>query len=135
MIISLLKKKISPEIICGRLKLEGIVNITHKDIYNFINNHNLRHLLFFKGRRYNYKTGKASKQGKIKDRVSILYRPECANNRQQLYHFEGDTIVGKNHQGAIVTMVDRASGFNILVKASNGYTILIATFDNGKEFA
>ena len=36
LIISLLKKKISPELICGRLKLEGIVNITHKAIYNFI---------------------------------------------------------------------------------------------------
>ena len=150
LIISLLKKKISPELICGRLKHEGIVNITHKAIYNFIRRSNLKHLLFFKGRSYNYKKEKASKQGKIKDRVSISDRPDCANDRQELYHFEGDTIVGKDHKGAIVTMVDRASRFTILGKssdrtansinrilyrASNSYKILTATFDNGKEFA
>nr|WP_290125227.1 hypothetical protein [Francisella noatunensis] len=32
---------------------------------------------------------------------------------KNLYHFEGDTIVGKDHKGAIVTMVDRASRFTI----------------------
>ena len=46
LIISLLKKKISPELICGRLKHEGIANITHKSIYNFIKKSNLKHLLF-----------------------------------------------------------------------------------------
>ncbi|MEY8715486.1 IS30 family transposase [Francisella philomiragia] len=150
LIISLLKKKISPELISGRLKYEGIVDITHKAIYNFIRKSNLKHLLFFKGKRYNYKKEGASKQGKIKDRVSISDRPVCANDRQELYHFEGDTIVGENHKGAIVTMVDRASRFTILGKsanrtassinrilyrASNSYKILTATFDNGKEFA
>ncbi|WP_042519665.1 IS30 family transposase [Francisella philomiragia] len=145
-----MKKKISPELICGRLKHEGIINITHKAIYNFIRRSNLKHLLFFKGRKYNYKKEKASKQGKIKDRVSISDRPDCANDRQELYHFEGDTIIGKDHKGAIVTMVDRASRFTILVnhldrtansinrildRASNSYKILTATFDNGKEFA
>lgn len=150
LIIALLKKKISPELICGRLKHEGIVNITHKAIYNFISKSNLRHLLFFKGRQYKYKKEGDSKQGKIKDRVSISDRPSCANDRKSLFHFEGDTIVGKDHKGAIVTMVDRSSRFTILgksidrtassinrilYKASNGYKILTATFDNGKEFA
>ena len=150
LIISLLKKKISPELICGRLKHEGIVDITHKAIYNFIRRSNLKHLLFFKGRSYNYKKEKVSKRGKIKDRVSISDRPDCANNRQELCHFEGDTIIGKDHKGAIVTMVDRASRFTILGKssdrtansinrilyrASNSYKILTATFDNGKEFS
>ena len=140
LIISLLKKKISPELICGRLKHEGIVSITHKAIYNFIRKSNLKHLLFFKARSYNYRKERISKQGKIKDRESISDRPNCANNRQELYHFEGDTIVGKDHKGAIVTMVDRTSRFTILgksanrtansinrilYKASNGYKILL----------
>ena len=55
LIISLLKKKISPELICGRLKYDGIVNITHKAIYNLISKLNLRHLSFFKGRQINTK--------------------------------------------------------------------------------
>lgn len=106
--------------------------------------------MFFKGRQYKYKKEDGSKQGKIKDRVSISDRPSCANDRESLYHFEGDTIVSKAHKGAIVTMVDRASRFTILgksidrtansinrilYKASNSHKILTATFDNGKEFA
>ncbi|MBK2029461.1 IS30 family transposase, partial [Francisella noatunensis] len=149
LIIALLKKKISPELICGRLKHEGIVNITHKAIYNLISKLKLRHLLFFKARQYKYKKEGDSKQVKIKDRASISERPSSAN-RKNLYHFEGDTIVGKDHKGAIVTMVDRASRFTILAKSidrtansinrilykvSNGHKILTATFDNGKEFA
>ena len=111
---------------------------------------NLKCYLFFKGKRYRYKKEGESKQGKIKDRVNISERPQEANNRKELYHFEGDTIVGKDHKGAIVTMVDRVSRFTILGKskdrtansinhilyrASNGNKIITATFDNGKEFS
>ncbi|MRN44986.1 IS30 family transposase, partial [Brucella sp. 09RB8913] len=150
LIIALLKKKISPELICGRLKHEGIAKLSFKAVYNFIQRHNLKQLLFFKGRRYKYKKEGSSNQGKIKDRVNISQRPKAANDRKELYHFEGDTIVGKDHKGAILTMVDRVSRFTILGKAkdrtassinqilyraSNGNKITTATFDNGKEFA
>ena len=55
LILALLKKKISPELICSRLKHEGIVKICFKAIYNFIERYKLKHLLFFKGRWYKYK--------------------------------------------------------------------------------
>jgi IS30 family transposase len=150
LIIELLKKKISLELICGRLKHESITSVCFKTVYNFIHKYQLKHYLFFKGKRYKYKKEGESKQGKIKDRVNISERPQVANDRKELYHFEGDTIVGKDHKGAIVTMVDRVSRFTILgkskdrtassinhvlYKASNGNKILTATFDNGKEFA
>lgn len=150
LIIGLLKKKVSPELICGRLRHEGIASICFKAVYNFIHKYQLKCYLFFKGKRYRYKKEGESNQGKIKDRVNISERPQEANNRKELYHFEGDTIVGKDHKGAIVTMVDRVSRFTILGKskdktassinhilyrASNGNKIITATFDNGKEFA
>ncbi|QIV94811.1 IS30 family transposase [Allofrancisella frigidaquae] len=150
LIIALLKKKISLELICGRLQHEGIANLSFKAVYNFIQRHNLKQLLFYKGRRYKYKKEGSSNQGKIKDRVNISQRPKAASDREALYHFEGDTIVGKDHKGAILTMVDRVSRFTILgkakdrtassinqilYKASNGNKITTATFDNGKEFA
>nr|WP_252988796.1 helix-turn-helix domain-containing protein [Francisella noatunensis] len=84
LIIALLKKKISPELICGRLKHEGIVNITHKAIYNLISKLKLRHLLFFKARQYKYKKEGDSKQVKIKDRASISERPSSANRKKSL---------------------------------------------------
>jgi transposase, IS30 family len=34
-----------------------------------------------------------------------------ADEKQQVGHFEGDTIVGKGHRGAVVTYVDKASKF------------------------
>ena len=150
LVIALLKKELSPELICGRLKAEGIVNISFKAVYNFISKNAMKHYLFFKGRRYKYKKEGCSKQGKIVDRVNISERPQEANARTELYHFEGDTVVGKDHKGAILTMVDRVSRYTILAKsedrtassikellckASNGNKILTATFDNGKEFA
>ena len=150
LIIGLLKKKVSPELICGRLRHEGIASVCFKAVYNFIHKYQLECYLFFKCKRYRYKKEGESKQGKIKDRVNISERPQEANDRKELYHFEGDTIVGKDHKGAIVTMVDRVSRFTILGKskdrtacsinhilyrASNGNKIITATFDNGKEFA
>ena len=150
LIISLLKKELSPELICGRLKAEGIVDISFKAIYNFIAKNSMKHYLFFKGPRYKYKKEGGSKQGKITDRANISERPKAANERAELYHFEGDTVVGKDHKGAILTMVDRFSRYTILAKsedrtassikkllckASNSNKILTATFDNGKEFA
>ena len=119
LIIELLKKKISPELICGRLKHQSITSVCFKTVYNFIYKYQLKHYLFFKGKRYKYKKEGESKQGKISDRVNISEWPQVANDRKELYHFEGDTIVGKDHKGAIVTMVDRVSRFTILGKSKD----------------
>ena len=150
LIIGLLRKRISPELISCRLKHEDIANISFKAIYNFAYRNGLKHLLFCRGRRYKYKKEIVSTVGTIKDRVNISERPSVANDRQHLHHFEGDTLVGKDHKGAIVTMVDRSSRFTMLAKAkdrtansinrvisrmSNSNNIITATFDNGKEFA
>jgi IS30 family transposase len=44
---------------------------------------------------------------------------EAANSREQQYYYEGNTIIGKNHKSAIVTMVDRQSRHTMLNKATN----------------
>jgi IS30 family transposase len=49
-----------------------------------------------------------SKNG-IPDRVDIDQRPEAANNNERFGGWEGDTIIGKNHKGAIVTLYERVS--------------------------
>ena len=43
------------------------------------------------------------------DRTSISQRDIVIDNRERLGDFEGDTIIGKNHQGAMLTLVDRVS--------------------------
>jgi IS30 family transposase len=67
-------------------------------------------------------------------------------------HWECDTVIGANHKGAIVTMVERKSGFGVIVKVAHKTSDLVSraiveglqpfanrvktlTYDNGKEFA
>jgi hypothetical protein len=67
-------------------------------------------------------------------------------------HWEGDTVIGAAHKQAIVTLVERKSGFALLAKVPNKSADLVGrtiearllplnarvktlTVDNGKEFA
>ena len=88
----------------------------------------------------------------IRGRIGIEYCPEHVNHRQQSGHWEGDTIIGKVHRGAALTLVERVSryvrigylptrlakttarvAFNRLQRFSQRVQTL--TFDNGVEFA
>ena len=91
-------------------------------------------------------------RGTIKNRVGIEERPEIVERRIRIGDWEGDTVVGKNHQGALVTLVDRKSKLTLIGKVDRytaeaveqsiinlmdilprrNYTL---TVDNGKEFA
>ena len=60
----------------------------------------------------------------IRDRVDIEHRPVEANNRERIGDWEGDTIIGKNHKGAIIKLFEPIKDF-----------VLTLTMDNEKEFA
>ena len=72
--------------------------------------------------------------------------------RSRLGHWEGDTLIGKDHKQAIVSLVERKSGYAILKKVSRKTSQLVRcaiieglkpisekvktiTFDNGLEFS
>jgi IS30 family transposase len=91
-------------------------------------------------------------RGTIKNRVGIEHRPPIVDRKIRIGDWEGDTVVGKNHQGALVTLVDRKSKLTLMGKVDR-YTAdaveqaIIAlmdmlprrtytlTVDNGKEFS
>jgi IS30 family transposase len=91
-------------------------------------------------------------RGTIKNRVGIEKRPPIVARKIRVGDWEGDTVVGKNHQGALVTLVDRKSKLTLIGKVDR-YTaesveqVIIAlmdmlprrtytlTVDNGKEFS
>jgi len=103
-----------------------------------------------KKRRKRY--GKYDRRGQIANRKSIDQRPLIVANKERVGDWEADTIIGKNHQQAIVSLVERRSKLTLLAKverkteaavkqamvemlrplAENVHTI---TSDNGKEFA
>tara|TARA_B100002003_G_C14041875_1_gene502023 strand:+ start:115 stop:1098 length:984 start_codon:yes stop_codon:yes gene_type:complete len=153
-----LKKQHSPEQISGRLKFVN-VNISHERIYQYIhkdraNGGVLYKELRHKGKKYNYKRGsKHAGRGCIPNRIDISKRPKVVENKSRLGDWEGDTIIGKNHKGAILSMVDRKSKFTLLSllqnKAAEGVVSATKrcfnraprkicrtmTYDNGKEFS
>lgn len=153
-----LKLKWSPVQISGRLKrFYGEKAVSHEMIYKYIwddKRHggelykNLRHT----GKKYNKRSSKKAGRGFIPNRVDIDQRPSIVEEKVRIGDWEIDTIIGKNHKGAIVSMVDRHSKLTMLIKVSRKtaeevkealitrfrqvqdfvYTI---TADNGKEFA
>lgn len=84
--------------------------------------------------------------------MGIAQRPQEADERSALGHWEGDTIIGARHQGVIATMAERKSRFlvarcaGVKTKSAVGAAVRTAmlphkarcstmTFDNGREFA
>ena len=104
-----------------------------------------------KQRRKRYASG-ASRRGKIPDRRPISERPPSVDARSRIGHWEGDTLIGAGRKQAIVSLVERKSGFCLLAhvprKTSEPVKDAIVrsllpikdrvktlTFDNGLEFA
>lgn len=103
-----------------------------------------------KQRRKRY--GKLDRRGIIPNRLSIEDRPAIVETRSRIGDWEADTIIGKNHRQAIVSIVERKTGFTLIRKVerktaqavskamaallkpyqSRVYTV---TSDNGREFA
>jgi len=147
----------SPEQIANYLSLNENINISHETIYQFVWADKIvggdyhTHLRWrHKKRKKRY--GTYDRRGQIKDRISIDERPDIVDRKQRIGDWEIDTVIGKNHQGALVTAVERKSHFtcieyvpkkeaelvtNAIIKILEPYKhrVLTITVDNGKEFA
>ena len=148
----------SPEQIKGYCDKHKIPMISHERIYQLIyedkaTGGNLYQHLRTGKKKYKKRYGKhKNRKIVIKNKVSIDERPEIINNKQRFGDWEIDTIIGKNHKGAILTVVERKSNF-ILIRKLKGknakdlaketirllapYKDLVhsITSDNGTEFA
>ncbi len=154
---TLLAADLSPEQVCGYLAQDQRLQLSHETVYRLVyedwaaGGHwylKLRHVP--KGYRKRYASDQ--RRGQIINRVSIDERPSIVDHKSRLGDWEGDTIIGKGHQSALLSLVERKSLYTILVKlcgrnASDLADKLIAatehlkdwlltlTLDNGKEFA
>ena len=88
----------------------------------------------------------------IPGRIGIENRPAIADEKTEICHWESDTVIGANHDGVVVTHVDKASKYliaglakNKTMEQINQVTIELfknirqehkrtMTFDNGREF-
>jgi len=146
----------SPEQISGRLLILEGIKISHERIYQHIWQNKVNNGILYKHLRHSgkkYKKRLSAKAGSkcIPNRVDITERPSIVETKSRIGDWEGDTIIGKEHKGAILSYVDRKSKFTILAKLprktskavldatinrlkefrNNSHTI---TYDNGKEF-
>lgn len=149
----LLNLKWSPEEISGWLKKYFQIQISHEWIYQHIWNDKKRggelyeQLRCQKSYRKRGQTGE--KRGKIPNQTGIEERPAIADARDRIGDWEGDTIIGKGKQGAVVTLVDRKSRLlrmglvarrtkdavkETVIDLLKDYPVHTITFDNGKEF-
>ncbi len=153
---TLLQEQWSPEQISLWLAQEMEQTISPEWIYQTIYKDKrqggelYRHLRCQRKRRKRY--GTYNTRGLIPDRVSIDERPAVVETRRRYGDWELDTIIGRNHQQAIVSLVERKSRLTLLAKVVNRTAeqvriaiitllqpikdwVLTMTSDNGKEFA
>ena len=148
---------LSPQQISGRLRLEKQVCISPECIYLRLYKDKaaggslVRHLRCQKPRRKRYASAQ-ERRGRLKNCRRISERPKVVDQRSCIADWEGDTVIGRGHQGVLVTLVERKSRYTLAAplprrtSAEVGQTVIellrphkarckTITFDNGKEFA
>ena len=148
----------SPEQISGWLKKQlGNRAVSHETIYKYIWRDKylggqlytqLRH----HGKKYNKRGSDKAGRGHIPGRIDIDERPSIVDEKNRLGDWEVDTIIGKEHKGAIVSMVERHSKITLLARVTKKTApevkdaiihklgnltdcVHTLTSDNGKEFS
>jgi len=152
----------TPEQVAGRLPIEHPgdprMRVSHETIYRAIyTQDSLRFLIALlpqsRPKRRKRGQGKTRRGPSIPNRIGIEQRPPEVDTRTTQGHWEGDTVVGKNNDGFIVTLVERTSRLLHAVKTPTkkapevaqavietlldrpGSWLSTITFDNGTEFA
>ncbi|WP_428623634.1 IS30 family transposase [Sedimenticola sp.] len=152
----LLREDWSPAQISLCLSDEADIQISHEWIYHYIlqdksiGGNLYRHLRCQKQRRKRY--GSYSRRGQLINRVSIDERPAVVDNCSRLGDWDLDTIIGKGHKQAIVSLTERKSRLAPIHKVvrNAAINVILVTLkllkpianrihalmlDNGKEFA
>ena len=139
------------------VQIANQVGISHETIYRHVyadkaaGGSLYQQLRCQKKRKKRYASGR-DRRGQIVGRRPISERPQHIEARSQVGHWEGDTVIGAHHKQAVVTLVERKSGYAVIAKVINKTADLVSsaiisklspmaplvktlTFDNGKEFA
>lgn len=153
---SMTRDQWSPEQIKGRSDKLGEPMVSHERIYQLVRQDKRDGGDLYKHTRHRLKHRKrpvGEAKAVIKDKVFIDERPAVINQKERFGDWEIDTIVGEGNKGAIVTIVERQTGFLIMKKLPQGKVakglaqavielllpykkaVHSITSDNGTEFA
>jgi IS30 family transposase len=154
---ALLREDWSPEQIAGRLRREGALCISHETIYRYIwadkatggtLHQHLRGARKQRRKRY----GRYDSRGRLAGKRPITERPPIVETRQELGHWEADTMLGASQAGpCVLSLVERKTGYLLLGQlrqrisaavnpraqqliAAQPHPVRTITVDNGTEF-
>lgn len=152
-----IKEDFSPDQIAGFARMSTTPCVSYERIYQYIWADKKQGGLLYKhlrcmGKKYTGRGSTNNKRGQIIGRVDIDEMPKIVEEKQRFGDFETGLIIGKNHNQAIFTANDRATGLlsmgKVKSKEAKGigqvaidilgeFTHILHTItsDNGKEFA
>lgn len=152
-----LREDLSPEQVTGVMRRNGEESVSHERIYQHVYADHQRGGTLYKHLRQCRKKrrkrlGRDDRRGRIQNRVSIEERPPVVQKRFYYGDWEVDLVAGANHDGFLLTVVERKSGHLLMQplcskKAEEVTTAIIGqlwpfvgkirslTMDNGKEFS
>jgi IS30 family transposase len=146
-----LKLSFTPEQIAGRLAREmPTLKVCCNTIYSIVFAQGWRHKLARQGKPYKPRKGAMAGAHLIPNRVDIDQRPKEVDDKQEVGHWEGDTVYGQD--GYLVTLTERVTKLLLTCRVKNKTKKLVSkaikkllkpfkhichsiTFDNGGEFA
>jgi transposase, IS30 family len=148
----------SPEQIAGRWREETGEKLSHETLYDFVYKYfkedpkTLKRYMRRKGKKYQSKQRYQKYQ--LMDRRMIDDRPKEIEERKDIGHWEGDTIISsRSSKKALLTNVERKTGYLLvwLIQDKTSNTVYekthalfehipeiqkkSITYDNGREFA
>ena len=113
------------------VQIANQVGISHETIYRHVyadkaaGGSLYQQLRCQKKRKKRYASGR-ERRGQIIGRRPISERPVHIETRAQVGHWEGDTVIGAHHKQAVVTLVERKSGYALIAKVINKTSDLVS---------
>ena len=155
-VIRKLKKYWSPQQIAAKLSQKE-KQLCHETIYQFVYNERPDLKKYFRGKKGKYRrrhgTVNREKDREEANKRRIDTRPITVENRTRIGDWEGDTIKGGDRKSAILTHVERKSGYLIANRLKRAFSEKVGittieefsklpknklhtiTYDNGSEFS
>jgi len=154
---TLIRQELSPEQVVDYLARHRGISLHFETVYQLIyadkaaKGDLYKHLRIV-SKPYRKRYGSYDSRGRIKNRISIDERPIVVETRSRIGDWEGDTIIGKGRQSAMLTLLERKTLYSVIVRLTGKRADLLAdaliqemqslqtrirtiTFDNGLEFA
>lgn len=146
----------SPEQISGYLQVNNQPAVSHESIYRriYADKHlgGTLHSTLRCQKKRKKRYGNRERRGTIPNQVSIEQRPALVDQLERYGDWEGDLVIGANHQQALVTLNERKSRYSLIgmvtrktaeavsdtiISLLTPFSAFVHTLttDNGKEFA